>query len=180
MYCPDVDRKGVTMAKLATVTFTWLDSLNRTQTTERQWRLSTPPADADVQALAVDEQALTGLGLVKASVSYEVDITAQADEPEANSSRQNDWSMTVRKSTLRNSRGGTYTFRKLPQIKAALSGSTRIIDASPAAFNNFLENFDDGAGLAAVVGDWYISDGEEVVEATASQNAVVEAYHNKN
>lgn len=167
------------MAKLAKVTLTFRDDFGRKQSNEYQWRLETPPADSDVEALATDAQALTALSLDEAQVTYSVDVSGQSDTVVTGASRQNDWSMEVNKSKLRNSRGGTYTFRKLPQPKAALIiGNTKQVDSENAALNSFLENFDDGAGLAAIVGDWYISDGEEVVEGTGGDQ-IVAAYLNK-
>ena len=166
------------MAKLATATLVFVDSWGREQSNTYQWRQATAPTAGNVQALAADEQAITGLSLLRASVSFEVDVSAQSDAVEAGASRQNDWSLEVRKSTLRNSRGGTYTFRKLPQPKAALLLPNGQIDTSIAALNTFVENFDDGAGLAAIVGDWYVSDGEELVEGTGG-DSIVAAYLNK-
>lgn len=167
------------MAKLPTATLTFLDARGREQSNQYQWRSATPPADADVQALAADAQALTALSLVRATVSYEVDITGESDAVEAGASRQNDMSLEVRRSTLRTSNGGTYTFRKLPQPKAAFTvAGQRTITTTDAAWNSFVENFDDGAGVAAIVGDWYISDREELVEGTGG-DSIVAAYFNK-
>ena len=167
------------MAKLPMVTLTFIDSFGREQSNQYQWRDATPPTDAEVQSLGGDAQAITALSLIRATVSYEVDVTSESDTAEAGSSRQNDMSLEVRRSTLRTSNGGTYTFRKLPQPKAAFTTpGQRTVITTDAAWNTFVENFDDGAGVAAIVGDWYISDREELVEGTAG-DSIVAAYLNK-
>jgi hypothetical protein len=124
--------------------------------------------------LAVDAQALSALSLVKAVVSREVSITGQSDAAEAKSSRQKDASLVFLKSNLRSSRAGRYTFN-LPEPKAALVNADGTIDLTDAAVDAFRENFDDGSGIPAVVGDWYVSDQEELIE----DEEAVEGFLNK-
>lgn len=166
------------MAKLAKATFTLIDSENKTTTRTYTHRTSDAIPEADVTGLATDLQALTGLSVIEAQITYPQDVSGISADVEDKASRQVDWSLEVRKSTLRNSRGGKYTFN-LPDPKDVLQLGNGQVDQNAAVMNNFLENFDDGDGLAAVAGEWYISDGEEVVEATASANAVLAAYLNK-
>lgn len=150
------------MATLATVTFTWRDAYGKTTTRSYQAR-DNAPSDVQVQDLAVDAQALTALSLVKAVVTREIDITAQSDAVEAKSSRQKDASLTYSKSDLRSSRSGPYTFN-LPEPKAALVNPDGTIDLTSAVIDSWRENFDDGSGIPAVVGGWYVSDQEELIE----------------
>jgi len=161
------------MATLATVTFTWQDAYGKTTTRSYQAR-DNEPTDAEVQALAVDAQALSALSLVKAVVTREVSITGQSDAAEAKSSRQKDASLVFLKSDLRTSRAGRYTFN-LPEPKAALVNADGTIDLTDAAVDAFRENFDDGSGIPAVVGDWYVSDQEELIE----DEEAVEGFLNK-
>lgn len=165
------------MAKLAKVTVTLLDDFQRTTKRSYTHRTSDNPPEADVTGLLTDLQALTALSVIDAQVTYPVDVSAIQDAVESDASRQNDWSMEVRKSLLRNSRGGSYTFN-LPQPKAALTGPTKQIDTTQTELNDWIENFDDGAGIAAIAGNWYVSDGEELVEATGGDQ-IIDAYLNK-
>lgn len=150
------------MAENTSVTFTYLDAYGK-QTTRSYQSRDANPADGVVQALATDAQALTALSLVKAVVTREVDITGVTDAAEAKSSRQKDASLKYQKSALRNSHSGPYTFN-LPEPKAALLDAGGNIILTDGAIDNWRENFDDGSGIPAVVGDWYVSDGEELVE----------------
>lgn len=150
------------MATLASVTFTWKDAYGKTTTRSYQAR-DNAPSDAQVQALAVDAQAYSGLSLIKAVVTREVDITGQSDAAEAKSSRQKDSSLVYLKSDLRSSRSGRYTFN-MPEPKAALVQADGTVDLDSAVIDNWRENFDDGSGIPAVVGDWYVSDQEELIE----------------
>jgi hypothetical protein len=103
-----------------------------------------------------------------------VSITGQSDAAEAKSSRQKDASLVFLKSDLRTSRAGRYTFN-LPEPKAALVNADGTIDLTDAAIDAFRENFDDGSGIPAVVGDWYVSDQEELIE----DEEAVEGFLNK-
>ena len=164
------------MAARTYVTFTLRDSFGRIEHKRYEAR-SSAVTDGVVQGLAADLQALTGLGIEKATVSRAVDISGQADAIEAGSNKQADMSLVAVKSLLRNSGGGQYTFN-LPEPKDAFLTSTAAVDVSDAAWNSFLENFDDGDGVAATVGDFYISDGEEIVEG-AGGSSIVDAFLNK-
>lgn len=150
------------MATLAKVTFTWLDSEGKNYHTSYTAR-DNEPSDVQVQALAGDAQALSALGLVKAIVTREVDITGQADAPEAGSSRQRDASLAYFLSNLRASVARRFTFR-LPEFKAALLNANGEVDVTAAVFDAWTENFDDGSGVAAVVGDWYAGNQGELQE----------------
>jgi len=162
------------MATLATVTFTWLDDEDKTYTSSYTAR-DNEPSDAEVQALAVDAQALTALSLIKANVSREVDITGQSDAVEAGASRQRDASLSYLLSNLRSSIARRFTF-KLPQFKAALLDANGRIDPTAGVFNSWTENFDDGSGIPAVVGDWYAGNQGELVEDADP----LEGFQNKN
>jgi hypothetical protein len=161
------------MATLATVTFTWQDAYGKTTTRSYQGR-DNEPTDGEVQALAADAQALSALSLVKAVVTREVDITGQSDAAEAKSSRQKDGSLVYLKSNLRSSRAGRYTFN-LPEFKAALLNADGTVIITDGAIDSWRENFDDGSGIPAVVGDWYVSDQEELIE----DEEAVEGFLNK-
>lgn len=151
------------MATLATVTFTWEDSEGK-QTTRSYQARDNAPSDVDVQALAADAQALSAWSLVKAVVTRVVDVTGQSAAAEAGSSVQRDASLVYNPtSLLRQSLGGSYTFR-MAQYKAALLDANGRIDPTAAVFDNWTENFDDGAGVAAVVGNFYAGNQQELVE----------------
>jgi hypothetical protein len=151
------------MTVLATCTFTWEDSEGKT-TTRSYTARDNEPTDGEVQALAADAQALSAWSLIKAVVTRTVDVTAQSDAAEAGSSIQRDASLVYNPtSLLRASLGGSYTFR-MPQYKDALLSPTGTIDPTAAVFDSWTENFDDGAGVAAVVGDWFVGNQAELVE----------------
>lgn len=164
------------MSTLATVTFTWQDSEGKTTTRSYQAR-DNAPTDGAVQALAADAQALSAWSLIKAVVTREVDISGQTAAAEAGSSRQRDASLVYNPtSALRVSLGGSYTFR-MPQFKAALLGSDgEISDLGAAAIDSWTENFDDGSGIAAVVGDFFIGNQQELLEEVEP----TEGFQNKN
>ncbi len=126
--------------------------------------------DAQVADLGADLAALTSLGLIEASVTRPVTVTATT--PVAGSTRSAGASVRYRKSTQPGSNGGVWTF-KIPHPPAALINPDGTLDIADAVFNDFAENFDDGQGLAAVDGHFFVSDNEELVEATASDNAVI-------
>jgi hypothetical protein len=150
------------MAVRVTCTFVIADSYGKKTKRTYQSRLANP-ADADVQDLAGALQAFTALSVIKATVNREVDISGQTTAAAALSSRQKDASLVFEKSGLRNSHIGQYTFN-MPEPKAALVDGTGKIDLTAAAVTGWRERFDDGSGVPAVVGDWYVSDGEELIE----------------
>jgi hypothetical protein len=162
------------MAVLATATFTWTDAEGKTYHSSYSAR-DNVPSDGEVQALAADAQAMSALSLTKAVVSREVDITGQSDAAEAGSSRQRDASLVYVLSSLRASINRRYTFT-LPQFKAALLDAEGRIDVTDAVFDAWRENFDDGAGIAAVVGDWFAGNQGELVEDQEAE----EGFQNKN
>jgi hypothetical protein len=59
--------------------------------------------------------------------------------------------------------GRDYSFR-MPALKSAIKSGSTVIGTN-AALLDFLEYFDDGAGIANVAGDFYVSDGQEISEA---------------
>jgi hypothetical protein len=150
------------MADFTKVTITFLDSYGKTTTRGYQSRDS-DPSDGDVQGLATKAQALSALSITKAIVTREVDVTGVTTAAEAKSSRQKDASLKYQKSALRNSHAGPYTFN-IPEPKAAIVDGAGNIDLADAAVTGWREEFDDGAGIPAVIGDFYVSDGEELVE----------------
>jgi len=162
------------MAELAIVTFELRDIYNRPRSISFQARTANP-TDAQVAALAADLAAITRMGVRSAQVSRPAVIDPTDPEDEAN--RQTDASLQVFKSDLRDSRGGTYTFT-IPHPKVGLINADGTLDKTDNNIGSFLENFDDGAGVAAVVGDWFVSDGEEIIENTDGNN-IVAAFMNK-
>lgn len=162
------------MATLAKVTFLWIDAEGKKYRSSYTGRTNTP-SDAQVQALAADAQGLSALSLVKATVSRDVDISAQSDVAEAGSSRQRDASLVYFLSNLRASIAKQFTFT-LPQFKAALLSADGTADVTQAAFEAFRENFDDGSGVPAVVGDFFAGNQGELVEDVDA----LEAFQNDN
>lgn len=150
------------MSESTKVTFTYQDFYGKTTKRSYQAR-DANPSDGVVQALAQAAQDLSALSLIKAVVTREVDITGVTDAVESGASRQKDASLKFQKSALRNSHAGPYTFN-IPEPKAALLDANGGIILTDAAIAAWREEFDDGAGIAAVVGDFYVSDGEELVE----------------
>lgn len=112
--------------------------------------------DADAVGLADDLQALTQLEVVDVTVTKHVSgFTPIAVE--ANSSVAETASVTVIKTE-----GDKHTFN-LPALKAAQkSGKGIVVNAALLAF---LANFDNGDGVGAAAGPFFISDGEEISEA---------------
>lgn len=150
------------MAVRTIATLTFQDAYGKNTTRSYQSR-DANPTDGVVQALATDAQAMTALSLIKAVVTREVDVSGITTPAVALSSRQKDASLKYQKSALRNSVAGPYTFN-IPEPKAALVNANGTLVLGDAAFASWRENFDDGSGIPAVVGDWYVSDGEELVE----------------
>lgn len=150
------------MAERTTATITFTDAYGKTTTRSYQAR-DANPSDGVVQALATAAQALSALSVTKTIVSREVDVSGITAAAEAKSSRQKDASLKYQKSALRNSHAGPYTFN-VTEPKAALVDGVGTLVLSDAVFDTWRELFDDGSGIAAVVGAWYVSDGEELVE----------------
>lgn len=150
------------MAGRTYCTLTFRDAYGKT-TTRRYQSRDTNPSDAVCQALATKAQAYTALSVVDAVVTRSVDVTGITTAAEAKSSRQKDSSLVFEKSLLRDSGGGQFTFN-MPEPKDALVDPDGTIDLTDAAITGWREEFDDGAGIPAIVGDWYVSDGEELVE----------------
>lgn len=150
------------MATKTMVKFIFRDAYGKR--TSRSYRSKDDnPSDGDVQALATDAQAISALSLIKATVSREVDVTGITDAAEAKSSRQKDASIVYNKSSLGDSLGGTYTFN-ITEPKAALVDSAGKLILTAGAWDNWRENFDDGAGIGGVAGNFYVSEQEELVE----------------
>lgn len=161
------------MAERTVATLTFLDSYGKTTTRQYQSRAANP-GDADVQALATVAQEISALSVTKAQVTREVDISGITTAAETKSSRQKDASLKYQKSALRNSHPGPYTFN-IPEPKAALMLANGNIDTTEGVWADWSELFDDGAGVAAVVGNWYVSDGEELVE----EQPIIDGFFNK-
>ena len=150
------------MAERTKVTITFQDDYGK-QTTRGYHSRDANPTDVVVQALATKAQALSALSVVKSTVTREVDVTGVTTAAETKASRQKDASLKFAKSGLRNSHTGPYTFN-LPEPKAALLDGAGNVDLADAAVTGWREEFDDGSGIPAVVGDFYVSDGEELIE----------------
>lgn len=159
------------MTDLGVVTFSLLDSFGRITKRSYQARVA-DPATADIQSLAAALAAITRLGVISAQKTVPIDISAQATSPTDEASRQNDARLECYKSLLRDSRGGTYTFN-LPHPKPVLINTDGTLNVSDAAFGNFVELFDDGAGVAGVVGQFFVSDGEELVEGALDHSDTI-------
>lgn len=157
------------MANDVYVTYVLEDSYGK-RVSRRFQAKSAGVTDGQVQALGANLAALTQLGLIEAMVTKPVSITATSAVAE--STRSAGAAVRYRKSSSSPSNGGVWTL-KIPQPVAALVNADGGLDIANAVFNNFAENFDDGLGLLAVAGDFYISHGEELMEATASDNAVI-------
>ena len=164
------------MAVLATVTFHWQDAAGKTTTRSYKAR-SNEPSDANIQALAADAQALSAWSLIRATVTREVDITAQSQAAEAKSSRQRDASLVYNPTSVQDaSTGGTYTF-KMPQFKdALLNAADEVDDLTATVFDNWTENFDDGQGVAGVPGSFYAGNQQQLIEESQPS----EGFQNKN
>lgn len=151
------------MARQTFVTLTCQDARGK-KTSRRYEARDAAVSDADVVALAGDLQDLTKLSVVEATVSRAVDISSITTAPEAGCSINDSYHVRYEKSLLRNSHGGVYTFN-VPELKDALTDANNVnIVPGAAAFEAWREQFDDGEGIAGVVGNFYVSDGEELVE----------------
>jgi hypothetical protein len=120
-------------------------------------------ADADAIALADDLQAITQLEVVDLTVTKRLTgftpIAAEANSAVAETA-------SVR--TIMEE-GDYYTFN-LPALKAAVkSGSNVNVTAALIAF---LEHFDNGDGIAAVEGEFFVSDGEKLKEVSLEDSDV--------
>ena len=151
------------------VTFTLEDDYGK-RTQRRFQAKSATVSDGAIQALGADLAALTRLGLVEATVTKPVSITPTTAEAEC--TRSAGASVRYRKSSQTPSNGGIWSFH-IPHPKGALIKGDNSLDIENSVFNDFAENFDDGAGVLATQGDFYVSSGEELMEATASDNAVI-------
>lgn len=126
---------------------------------ETQKRFENRAATTTTEAIEVADalQAITQLEVVDVLFTQRVTgFTPTAAE--ANSSVAETASVKVDLAD-----GQKYTFT-LPALKQALKIGS-IVDGSNAALKSFLEYFDDGAGVLNVVGDFYVSDGEEISES---------------
>lgn len=120
-------------------------------------------ADADAIALADDLQALTQLEVVDLVVTRRLTgFTAIAAETNSSVSE------TASVRTIME-QGDFYTFN-LPALKAAVKSGSNVNVI--AALITFLEHFDNGDGIAAVEGEYYVSDGEKLKEVSLEANDV--------
>lgn len=113
--------------------------------------------DADAIALADDLQALTQLEVIDVTVTKHIagftPISAGT-----NSSVAETASVTCEKEE-----GDYHTFN-LPALKSSQKSGSNV--NVTAALITFLEHFDNGDGVAAVAGEFYVSDGEELTEVS--------------
>lgn len=150
------------MAEKTMVTIGFQDSYGK-RTRRGYMSRDADPTDAVVQALAQAAQDISALSVVYATVTRDVDVSGITEAAEAKASRQKDASITYTKSALRNSHPGPFTFN-ITEPKAALLNPNGSVDLANGLWDSWREKFDDGAGIAGVVGTFYISDGEELIE----------------
>jgi hypothetical protein len=124
--------------------------------TRRVYETKSTVGSSEVIVLADALQAITQLEVV--DVLWTVRETGFTPiTVEANSSTAETASVSAQLADGRN-----FSFN-LPALKAAMKiGKT--VDGTNATLMSFLENFDDGAGVAAVPGSFYVSDGQEISE----------------
>lgn len=140
----------------STITITFQDSDG--QQTSRSYEGRTAAiTDAQAIALADDEQALTQLEVVDLQISRRVTgftpIAAEANSSVAETA-------TIRAEL----EGGGYHSFNLPALKSAFkSGAT--VNGNDAAVSTFLSHFDNGDGVGATEGLFFVSDGEKISEA---------------
>lgn len=147
----------------ATVTVT-LEDDNGLQTSRSYEAKSAAIADATAIALSDQLQTLTQLSVVDVVISRRP-AGFQSDAPETNSSVAETASITVKKTE-----GDRHTFN-MPALKAAYKSGSGV-NGSHADILAFLENFDDGAGVAGVAGNFYVSDKEELSEISLEGSEV--------
>lgn len=140
----------------ATVTVTLKDS-NGMQTSRSYEARSAAITDAQAFALADLVQAVTQLEVIDVTVSRRV-TGWTATTAEANSSVAETASLRAPLAG-----GGYYTFN-LPALKAAKKSGSNVI-GSDTDILALIASFDDGGGVAASTGLFYVSDGEELDEA---------------
>lgn len=140
----------------STVTVTFQDSDGQQTQRVYEGRVAAL-TDAQAVALADNVQALTQLEVVDLQISRRVaGFTPIAAE--ANSSVAETASLKVELDG-----GGFHSFN-LPALKAAFkSGAT--VNGNDAAIATFLANFDNGDGVGATEGNFFVSDGEKISEA---------------
>lgn len=147
----------------AVVTITLQDS-NGMQTQRRYEARIAGIVDADVISLANELQAITQLEVVDAQVSRRVTgftpIAAEANSAVAETA-------SVRAQLA----SGAFTSLNLPALKAAVKAGSNV-DGGDANLQAFLQNFDNGDGVGAAAGDYFVSDGEELSEAYIESGAV--------
>jgi hypothetical protein len=119
-------------------------------------------SDGVAIALADDLQETTQLEVVDLIVTRRVagftPIAAEANSSVAETA-------TVR---VQKDEGDFYPFN-LPALKAALKSGASV-NGSNAALKTFLAHFDNGDGVAADQGEFFVSDGETVSEAFIEAN----------
>lgn len=147
----------------ATVTITLRDS-NGMETSRRYEARSAAVTDAQAYALADLLQAITQLEVVGVQVTRNVaGYTPIAAE--ANSAVAETASVRVEMAA-----GGFKTF-SLPALKSALKSGSNVIGTDTDLLA-FLAQFDDGGGVAATAGLFYVSDGEELSEVALEAGQV--------
>lgn len=119
-------------------------------------------SDANALAAVNAIAAITKLGVIEATVSRPLTITPT--DPTAGSNVTSTASLRCRKSN-----GGQYTF-SLPEPKDAYINPDGTLITTDAVFDTWGELFDDGAGLAGIAGDFFVSDGEELSEVDSGNN----------
>lgn len=150
------------MAKpAATVTVTMQD-INGFTTKRTYEARSAALTDVQAEALADALQAITQLEVTDVIISRRATgFTPIAAE--ANSSIAETASVTAPSMTVAGADAGPYTFN-LPALKAAVKAGKNV-DTTNANLLAFLAQFDNGDGVAASDGLFFVSDGEELTEA---------------
>lgn len=140
----------------AVVTVTLQDS-NGMQTRRTYEARSAAISDADANALADALQAITQLSVTDVQVSRRVTgFTSTAAE--ANSAVAETASVRTQLAS------GAFYSLNMPALKAAVKSGSNVV-GSDANLQAFLANFDNGDGVGATAGNFYVSDGEELSEA---------------
>lgn len=139
----------------STVTITFQDSDGQQTQRTYEGRLAAL-TDAQAITLADDLQALTQLEVVDLQISRRVTgFTPTAAETN---------SAVAETATIRAELGGGgfHSFN-LPALKSTFKSGASV-NGNDAAIATFLGHFDNGDGVGATAGNFYVSDGEEISE----------------
>lgn len=148
-------------ASTVTVTF---EDVHGYQTTRSYEGRVAALTDAQAIALADGLQTLSQLSVVDLQVSRRL-TGFVSTAAEANSSHAETASLKCKVE------GGGFMTLKLPALKAAYTAGKSVV-TTDAAIVAFLSNFDNGDGVAADEGNFFVSDGEKLSEAYVEAGSV--------